>query len=131
MALLATAHVADDVNQSFIPALLPYLIVQRQAVAAVQGVRLAGEAGPVQRAVEPLAAAVAGEDPAGPVGAVRPRREADQHQAGLRVAPAGDRPGPVVVVEKRALLHAPDLGAVVAQFRTPPAGDDAPLDRGE
>jgi FSR family fosmidomycin resistance protein-like MFS transporter len=29
MALLATAHVADDINQSFIPALLPYLIVQR------------------------------------------------------------------------------------------------------
>jgi MFS transporter, FSR family, fosmidomycin resistance protein len=29
MALLATAHVADDVNQSFIPALLPYLIIER------------------------------------------------------------------------------------------------------
>jgi MFS transporter, FSR family, fosmidomycin resistance protein len=29
MALLATAHVADDVNQSFVPALLPYLILQR------------------------------------------------------------------------------------------------------
>jgi FSR family fosmidomycin resistance protein-like MFS transporter len=29
MALLATAHVADDINQSFVPALLPYLIVSR------------------------------------------------------------------------------------------------------
>jgi FSR family fosmidomycin resistance protein-like MFS transporter len=29
MALLATAHLADDLNQSFIPALLPYLIVER------------------------------------------------------------------------------------------------------
>jgi FSR family fosmidomycin resistance protein-like MFS transporter len=29
MALLATAHVSDDLNQSFIPALLPYLIVWR------------------------------------------------------------------------------------------------------
>jgi FSR family fosmidomycin resistance protein-like MFS transporter len=29
MALLATAHVADDLNQSFVPALLPYLIVWR------------------------------------------------------------------------------------------------------
>ncbi|GAC1583807.1 MAG: MFS transporter [Candidatus Elarobacter sp.] len=29
MALLATAHVADDMNQSFIPALLPYLILDR------------------------------------------------------------------------------------------------------
>jgi FSR family fosmidomycin resistance protein-like MFS transporter len=29
MALLATAHVSDDLNQSFIPALLPYLIIWR------------------------------------------------------------------------------------------------------
>ncbi|MDQ6925215.1 MAG: MFS transporter, partial [Candidatus Eremiobacteraeota bacterium] len=29
MALLATAHLADDLNQSFIPALLPYLILER------------------------------------------------------------------------------------------------------
>ena len=29
MALLATAHLADDVNQSFVPALLPYLILER------------------------------------------------------------------------------------------------------
>lgn len=29
MALLATAHVTDDLNQSFVPALLPYLIVWR------------------------------------------------------------------------------------------------------
>lgn len=29
MALLATAHVTDDINQSFIPALLPYLIIWR------------------------------------------------------------------------------------------------------
>ncbi|HYZ17648.1 MAG TPA: MFS transporter [Candidatus Acidoferrum sp.] len=29
MALLATAHVADDINQTFIPALLPYLIIER------------------------------------------------------------------------------------------------------
>jgi FSR family fosmidomycin resistance protein-like MFS transporter len=29
MALLAVAHVADDLNQSFIPAMLPYLILER------------------------------------------------------------------------------------------------------
>jgi FSR family fosmidomycin resistance protein-like MFS transporter len=29
MALLAASHVADDINQSFIPALLPYLIIAR------------------------------------------------------------------------------------------------------
>lgn len=37
MALLATAHVADDLNQSFIPALLPYLIVQWHISHAAAG----------------------------------------------------------------------------------------------
>jgi len=37
MALLATAHVADDVNQSFIPALLPYLILQWHISHATAG----------------------------------------------------------------------------------------------
>ena len=37
MALLATAHVADDLNQSFIPALLPFLIVQRNLTHAEAG----------------------------------------------------------------------------------------------
>jgi FSR family fosmidomycin resistance protein-like MFS transporter len=29
MAILAAAHISDDINQSFVPALLPYLIVSR------------------------------------------------------------------------------------------------------
>jgi len=29
MALLASAHLSDDINQSFVPALLPYLILER------------------------------------------------------------------------------------------------------
>jgi FSR family fosmidomycin resistance protein-like MFS transporter len=37
MALLATAHLADDVNQSFIPALLPYLILQWHISHATAG----------------------------------------------------------------------------------------------
>ena len=37
MALLSTAHLADDVNQSFIPALLPYLIVQWHISHAAAG----------------------------------------------------------------------------------------------
>jgi MFS transporter, FSR family, fosmidomycin resistance protein len=37
MALLATAHVADDLNQSFIPALLPYLIAQWHISHATAG----------------------------------------------------------------------------------------------
>ena len=37
MLLLATAHVADDVNQSFIPALLPYLILDRHLTHETAG----------------------------------------------------------------------------------------------
>ena len=37
MALLATAHLADDVNQSFIPALLPILIADRHISHATAG----------------------------------------------------------------------------------------------
>lgn len=37
MALLATAHVADDINQSFIAALLPYLIVERHLTHQTAG----------------------------------------------------------------------------------------------
>ncbi len=44
MALLATAHVADDVNQSFIPALLPYLIVQRHISHEIAGTLVLAQA---------------------------------------------------------------------------------------
>ncbi len=37
MALLSTAHLADDLNQSFIPALLPYLIAQWHISHATAG----------------------------------------------------------------------------------------------
>jgi FSR family fosmidomycin resistance protein-like MFS transporter len=37
MALLATAHVADDLNQSFVPAMLPYLILQRHLTHETAG----------------------------------------------------------------------------------------------
>ncbi|GAC1618820.1 MAG: hypothetical protein NVS4B13_11330 [Candidatus Elarobacter sp.] len=37
MTLLAAAHLADDVNQSFIPALLPYLILQWHISHATAG----------------------------------------------------------------------------------------------
>ena len=72
-------------------------VAQAQAVAAVLGLGLIGVAGPVQGGEEPIAGAVAGEDPAGAVGAVRGRGEADDYQPRRRVAEAVDRPRPVVL----------------------------------
>ena len=57
--------------------------------------RLVREAGPVHRPEQPVAAAVAGEHPAGAVRAVRGRRQTEHHDPCVRVAEAGDRPTPV------------------------------------
>jgi hypothetical protein len=54
-------------------------------------------AGPVQGSVEPVAGAIAGEHPAGAVGAVRRRGQADDRQPCIRVAEAGDGLRPVVL----------------------------------
>ena len=51
----------------------------------------------MERRVEPLARAVAGEHPPGAVGAVGGRGEADDQDPRRRVAEAADRPRPVVL----------------------------------
>src|SRR5262249_36939526 len=57
--------------------------------------RLRGKTAPEQRGEQEVAAPVPGEDPPGPVAAVRGRSQTDDEDAGLAVAPAGDRPPPV------------------------------------
>jgi hypothetical protein len=49
----------------------------------------------VERAEEPVAAPVAGEHPARSVAPVRGGRQADQEDARVRIAEAGQRPRPV------------------------------------
>ena len=86
-----------------------------------------GEAGAVQRGHQEVARAadaVAGEDAAGAVGAVRGRRQADDQQPRARIAEARHRPRPVDVVAKRATLFATDPLAVLTQPRAAFAGDD-------
>src|SRR5262245_63634752 len=60
--------------------------------------RLVGKPGGVQRLVQPVTAAVAGEDTAGAVAAVRGRRQADDQEPRPRVAEARHRPAPVFPV---------------------------------
>src|SRR4029450_10503266 len=60
------------------------------------------DAEPVQRREQPVAAAVSGEDAAGPVAAVRGRCEANDEQTRTRIAPTGDRTAPVRLIGERA-----------------------------
>ena len=57
-------------------------------------VRLRGQADPVQAREQPVAGAVAGEDPAGAVAAVRGRREADDQHPRRRRRPSRGSAGP-------------------------------------
>ena len=67
--------------------------------------RLVGESGPMHRAEQPVAAAVAREDPAGAVGAVGGGRQPEHDDPGGGIAEAGHRPAPVVVVAERGALR--------------------------
>ena len=90
-------------------------VAQGQAVVRMVRRRDVGEAGAVQRGHQEVAGsadAVAGEDAAGAVGAVRRRREADDQQPRPRIAEAGDRLAPVGVVAIGAPLLARDRRAV-------------------
>jgi hypothetical protein len=90
--------------------------------------RLVGEAGAVQRGVEPVARSVAGEDAAGAVGAVGGRGEAEDVDGGLGVAEAGRGPAPVLLVAERRPLLACHPLAPLDQPRAGAALNDAPLE---
>ena len=76
-------------------------IRQRQAIVDALRSGDVGEAGALERRHQEIARradAVAGEDPAGPIGAVRGGCQAQDQDAGLGIPEAGHRPGPVQVV---------------------------------
>src|SRR5262245_63454298 len=85
----------------------------------------------MERAVQPVAAGVAGEDAAGAVAAVRRRRQADDEQARARVAEAGHRLPPIRLSGERALPLAGDLLAAAPKPWAAFACNDGALDRGE
>jgi hypothetical protein len=70
-------------------------VAQLQPVGPPGRGRLVGESGPVERAIQPVPGAIAGEDATGAISAVRGRRQAQHQEARARVAEAGYRPGPV------------------------------------
>ena len=70
------------------------------------GVGLVGETGLMQRAVKPVAAAVAGKHPPGAIAAMGRRRQTDDQDARFGIAESGERLGPIVL--------AGDIGAAVS-----------------
>src|SRR5215207_7431816 len=91
-----------------------------EAVAAGDRGRLVGEAGAVEAGEQPVAGAVAGEDPAGAVAAVGGRGQAQHEQAGRRVAEAGDGAPPVLLVAEGGPLL---LGHLLAPGDQPGAAE--------
>ena len=78
----------------------------------------------MQRAEEPVARTIAGEDPAGAVPTVRSRREPDDQHASLRITETGNRASPIRLVTKRRALLGGDPLAPLDEPGTRPARDD-------
>ena len=85
----------------------------------------------MHRAEQELTAAVAREHPAGAVRAVGGRRQAEDDDAGRRVAEPRHRTAPVDVVAERGALGSSDLLAPFDEPRAGPAADDLIGDRSE
>jgi len=88
---------------------------------------LGGEPRAVKHAVEDVARAVAGEHAAGAVGAVRSRREPENHDVGARVAEGRHGFSPIFPVEVGATLGAGDAGDIVAEAWTETTSHDLGL----
>jgi len=99
-------------------------VVQTQAVIFVERCGLGGEAGVVQHAIQEVAGAVAGERASSAIGAMRAGSEAENQDAGPRVAPAGNGPCPVVPFAIGAAFFPPELLAIVHQSRAAGASGD-------
>ena len=97
-------------------------------VAGGHAGRLSGQAAPPQRGEQEVAAPVAGEDPPGPVAAVRGRGQAEDQHPGVLVAPAGDRAAPVALGREGPAL---DRGDLLPPRHQPRAGPAHRLPRGQ
>jgi len=103
-------------------------LAQVEAVVAGDGAGLRGEAKFMQDGVHEVAGAVASKGAAGAVGSVGTGSEAEDEDAGARVAKAGDRTRPVILILVGAAAGFPNAGAVFAEAGTEFAGDDRVAD---
>ena len=103
-------------------------VVEFEAVLAGDGDGLGGESGLVEDLVEDVAGAVAGEHAAGAVGAVGAGSEAEDEDAGVRVAEGGDGSSPIGLIAVGAALELRDFGSMGAETGTALAGNDLLLE---
>ena len=96
-----------------------------KTVAAMIGVGLIGEAGLVQRAVKPVAAAVAGKHPTGAIAAMSRRRQTDDQHPRFGIAESGERLGPINLTDISARWFFRASLAPAHQSRAFPASSDA------
>src|SRR5207249_8138059 len=88
------------------------------------GGRLIGEPSAVQRGEEPIAGAVAGEDAARTVAAVRRRRQSANQDAGRRIPEAGHRTPPIFLCAESCALLVGNAFAPGHQPRALPTTDN-------
>ena len=103
-------------------------VAKFQAIFAGDGAGFGGEAELVQDGVHEVAGAVAGEGTAGAVGSVGSGSEAEDEDAGARVAEAGHGAGPVGLVLVGTAFGLADAAAVCAKTGAAFAGDDGLVD---
>ena len=88
------------------------------------GAGLGGEAKLVQDGIHEVAGAIAGEGAAGAVGSMCAGGKTEDEDAGAWIAKAGNRAGPIGLVQVGAALGLADAAAVVAKARATFAVDD-------
>ena len=99
-------------------------MAELEAVVAVCGARLTGQAEFVQDRVHEIARAVASKGTPGAVGSVGARREAQDENTGSWVPEAGDGTRPVGLVQVGAAFRLANSLTVFTEARTEFAGDD-------
>ncbi len=105
--------------------------MQRQTVAEVPGFGLRCQAHVVERPVQHVTGAVAGEHPAGPVPAVRGGCQPDDRDRRVGWAEAGHRSAPVLLVPERRAPDPRDLFPPPDQARAGDAAGDPLVEVGE
>jgi hypothetical protein len=136
-------QLADEVRRAIAALRREGLVVRRRAlhggrhpapdrpqpVVGSDARRLAGQAGAMECCPQEVAARVAGEDAAGPVAAVRRRRQPEDEDPGVVIAEAGERPRPVGLVGEPPRCFARGSLAPLDQAGTADTNDDLALER--
>jgi hypothetical protein len=89
-------------------------IAKRQAVVAVDPLRLRSKAGAIERRIQKITRAIAGKGSSGAIAAVGSGREADDQNAGAWIAERRNRSAPIGALAVRAFALARDSRGISA-----------------